>query len=302
MGFYLKNVSALINLLKCWNVKLKLVRSDTSDTSDTYYLNRFLAGFTSCQMMSCWRFCPRPKTPQPCNRTCASALRTSRRSVTAACSHFPHMLLTLCATSSVLILFIFWSLASVPARSANHTHVLRWGRGGEALCASESCRERGGVAQACGEIHEGHAERQHRPLATSLPRGPTLFFPLCFLTEMKRSHSNVSLFVDPPATSYRVGVVLARPGGHRRLSGLLDHRGVWGLGAGRLVQQPLPTTAEAGQRSRFDITVHNSNCAVAVEFLFSDNINKGNCVSYLLLPPVALLVKLRFFFFTFKFS
>lgn len=60
--------------------------------------------------------------------------------------------------------------------------------------------------------------------------------------------SNIFLFADPPpATSYRVGVVLAWAGGHCRLSGLLDHRGVRGFGAGRLVQYPLPTAADSGQ-------------------------------------------------------
>lgn len=78
------------------------------------------------------------------------------------------------------------------------------------------------------------------------PRSNTFFF-LCFPNQKNRCCCNISLFVDPPATSYRVGVVLARAGCHCWLSGLLDHRGVWGFGAGRLVQQPLPTATDAGQ-------------------------------------------------------
>lgn len=137
--------------------------------------------------------------------------------------------------------------ASVPARPANHSHVLRWGRGGETLCASESCRERGGVAQARGKIHEGNIERQHRPLAPSLPRGPTLSFSSVFQPKSIAVALTFPCLLTPPATSYRVGVVLARAGCHCWLSGLLDHRGVWGFGAGRLVQQPLPTATDAGQ-------------------------------------------------------
>lgn len=42
-------------------------------------------GSTSCQMMSSWRFCLRPKIPRLCNRTCANALRISRWFVPAGC-------------------------------------------------------------------------------------------------------------------------------------------------------------------------------------------------------------------------
>lgn len=36
------------------------------------------------------------------------------------------------------------------------------------------------MAQACGEIHEGHIERQHRPLAPGLPRGQRLSYSSVF--------------------------------------------------------------------------------------------------------------------------
>lgn len=40
------------------------------------YISFPLVDSTSCQMMSCWRFCPRRRTPRPCSPTCASASRT----------------------------------------------------------------------------------------------------------------------------------------------------------------------------------------------------------------------------------
>lgn len=57
------------------------------------------------------------------------------------------------------------------------------------------------------------------------PEVRSFLFPV-FQPEKNCCCSNISLFADPSATSYRVGVVLARTGGHCWLSGLLDHRGV----------------------------------------------------------------------------
>jgi len=58
--------------------------------------------------------------------------------------------------------------------------------------------------------------------------------------------------LDPSATSYRVGVVVAGSGGDSRLSGLLDYWGVWGFGAGRLNRAPLPPTTDTGMGSMLD--------------------------------------------------
>lgn len=148
---------------------------------------------------------------------------------------------------------LFWSSASVPVRSTDHTHVLGRGRGGEAVRVGDSNWKRGGLAQACREINEGHVEGQHRPLAPSLPRGRLtnrVFCPCAsfffFKIEMNQYYSNVSVLCLSE-TPHRVGVVMAWSGGDRWLSGLLDHRGVWGTGAGRPVQQPLSTTTDTGQ-------------------------------------------------------
>lgn len=38
-----------------------------------------LVGFTSCQMMSSWRFCPKPKIPLQFSHTCVNASRILHR-------------------------------------------------------------------------------------------------------------------------------------------------------------------------------------------------------------------------------
>lgn len=107
--------------------------------------------------------------------------------------------------------------ASVPARFTDHTHVLGRGRGGEAVRVSDSEWKRGGLAQACREINEGHVEGQHRPLAPSLPRGrltDLCFPPLCLFLFLKLKRTSIILMflcsVDPqkPRTEW----VLSWPG------------------------------------------------------------------------------------------
>lgn len=51
---------------------------------------------------------------------------------------------------------------------------------------------------------------------------------------------------DPSATACRVGVIVAWSSGDSWLPGLLDCWGVWGLGAGRHGQPPLPPTTDTG--------------------------------------------------------
>ncbi len=51
----------------------------------TMYSEYLFVGFTSCQTMNFWRFCPRPKIRLLCNRTCANALRTLHGFVLARC-------------------------------------------------------------------------------------------------------------------------------------------------------------------------------------------------------------------------
>lgn len=78
-------------------------------------------GFTSCQMMSSWKFCPRPKILRLYNHTCANALRTLYRFVLGGCFFtIPHILLRLkhaCGNMRLRLLLVFSSSFSQIYRS-----------------------------------------------------------------------------------------------------------------------------------------------------------------------------------------
>lgn len=67
------------------NYEMVLMTETYHNVLNVLSFEYLFVGFTSCLMMNFWRFCLRPKILLPCSRTCANALRTSRKFVLTLC-------------------------------------------------------------------------------------------------------------------------------------------------------------------------------------------------------------------------